>query len=91
MTVVVWGSTATLTAGNPEVQDKIGELLASGVHVSACKACADQLGVRDKLLSLGIEVKYLGPAADADNQIRRAASDGLIRRGRADSTLVPER
>ena len=46
VTVVVWGSTATLTAGNPEVQDKIGELLASGVHVSACKACADQLGVR---------------------------------------------
>ena len=60
VTVVVWGSTATLVAENPEVQEKIKELLSSGVHVSACKACADQLGVRDKLLSVGIEVKYWG-------------------------------
>jgi hypothetical protein len=28
--------------------------------ISACKACADQLGVTDKLETMGIEVKYWG-------------------------------
>lgn len=31
-----------------------------GVKVSACIACADQLGVTDKLRELGIEVKGWG-------------------------------
>lgn len=34
--------------------------MADGVIVTACKACADQLGVRSELKSLGIEVKYWG-------------------------------
>jgi len=32
----------------------------AGVKVSACKACADQLGMTETLHSLGIEVKYWG-------------------------------
>ena len=28
--------------------------------MSACKACADQLGVSEKLTELGVEVKYWG-------------------------------
>ena len=35
-------------------------MLSAGVTVSACKACADQLGVTDALSELGIEVKYWG-------------------------------
>jgi len=34
--------------------------LEAGIHVSACKACADQLGVSDNLKELGIEVIYWG-------------------------------
>jgi hypothetical protein len=34
--------------------------MAAGVHVTACKACADQLGVTEKLEKLDIEVKYWG-------------------------------
>ena len=60
MTVIIWGSTAKLTAENPDIQAKINELSAAGVEFSACKACADQLGATEKLIGLGIEVKYWG-------------------------------
>jgi hypothetical protein len=35
-------------------------LLRAGVKVSACRACADQLGVTELLESLGIEVILWG-------------------------------
>ncbi len=60
ITIVIWGSPAKLTGENAEIQFKIKELLAAGVKISACKACADELGVTEKLLALGIEVKYWG-------------------------------
>lgn len=60
ITVVIWGSTAKLAVENPDTQAKIKELLAAGVKVSACKACADQLGVTETLQALGSEVKYWG-------------------------------
>jgi hypothetical protein len=35
-------------------------LLDGGVEFSACKACADELGVTERLEALGIEVIYWG-------------------------------
>ena len=32
----------------------------AGVKFSACKACAEQLGTTEKLLEMGVEVKYWG-------------------------------
>ena len=60
VTIIIWGSPTKLVAENSEVQKKVAEALAAGVKLSACKACADQLGVTDKLLDLGIEVKFWG-------------------------------
>ncbi|MGO9566959.1 MAG: DsrE family protein [Desulfomonilaceae bacterium] len=60
ITIVIWGSTARLTSENVEVRSRIKELLSAGVKVSACKACADELGVTEKLVTLGIEVKFWG-------------------------------
>lgn len=60
VTIIIWGSTAKLAGENAEIQSKIKELSAAGVKFSACKACADQLGVTGNLLGLGIEVKYWG-------------------------------
>lgn len=60
ITIVIWGSTAKLAGENPDIQKKLKELIAGGVQVSACKACADAMGVTEKLKSLGIEVKYWG-------------------------------
>jgi hypothetical protein len=60
VTLIVWGRTAKLTAESQTVQMIIKDLLATGVHVSACKACSDQLGVTDTLNEIGIETKYWG-------------------------------
>jgi hypothetical protein len=60
VTIVIWGSTAKLAAENGEIQSRIKELSAAGVKFSACRACADELGVTDKLSAQGIEVKYWG-------------------------------
>jgi hypothetical protein len=60
VTVIIWGSPAKLVGEDAAIQSKVKELLAAGVKFSACKACADQLGVTEKLESLRIEVKYWG-------------------------------
>ena len=60
VTLIVWGATTKLVSENIEIQNKIKEALKAGVHITACKACADQLGVSDKLEELGIEVIYWG-------------------------------
>ena len=60
VTLIIWGSPARLSAENDEIREKIKQLIAAGVHVTACKACADQLGVTEVLEKEGIEVKYWG-------------------------------
>ena len=60
VTIIIWGSPAKLIAENTEIQETIKLLLDSRVHFSACKACADQLGVTEVLEGIGIEVKFWG-------------------------------
>ncbi len=60
VTIIIWGATAQLVAEDSDIQDLVAGALNAGVHVTACKACADQIGVGDKLKALGVEVKYWG-------------------------------
>ena len=60
ITLIVWGATAKLVSEDSNLQQKIREAIDAGVRITACRACADQLGVVDALLSLGIEVKNWG-------------------------------
>ena len=60
VTLIVWGKPSQLIAENEKIQEQIKENIEVGVKVSACKACADQLGVTEKLEELGIETKYWG-------------------------------
>ena len=60
VTLVIWGAPAKLSAENAVIQGKIKEALDAGVHVTACKACADQLGVTEILEKMDVEVKYWG-------------------------------
>ena len=60
VTIIVWGATAPLVAENIDIQKKVKEAQEKGVHLIACKACADQLGVTESLENLGIEVDYTG-------------------------------
>ena len=60
VTLIVWGAPIKLVSENSDIQSKVKEALEAGVHITACKACADQLGVTDDLERLGIEVIYWG-------------------------------
>lgn len=60
VTLIVWGATVNLVCENEMIQKEIQNAMAVGVHVTACKACADQLGATEKLKGMGIEVKYWG-------------------------------
>ena len=60
VTVIIWGATAKLAAENALIQDKLKTAQAAGVRFTACKACADQLDVIEKLEGMGVEVKYWG-------------------------------
>jgi hypothetical protein len=42
------------------LQTAVKAMMADGVVIKACKACADSYGVSDDLAALGIEVKYMG-------------------------------
>ena len=60
VTLIVWGATAKLVSEDENIQKMVKKALDAGVHISACKACADQLGVTETLEKLNIEVKYWG-------------------------------
>jgi hypothetical protein len=58
--VIIWGASAKLVAANTRVQSEILEMINQGVHVEACKECSDRAGVTERLIKLGIDVKYMG-------------------------------
>ena len=59
--LIVWGATAKLLAENEGIQRYLKTFQEAGGTVSACKRCAEELGVLDKLEALdGIEILYIG-------------------------------
>ena len=60
VTLIIWGAPTKLVSEDDNIQKLIKEALEAGVHITACKACADQLGVTETLEKLNIEVKYWG-------------------------------
>ncbi len=60
VTLIIWGAPAKLVSEDDNIQKMVKEALEAGVHITACKACADQLGVTETLEKLNIEVKYWG-------------------------------
>jgi hypothetical protein len=60
VSLIIWGATVKLVCENKKIQELIEEAQYAGIHVSACKACSDQLGVTDVLDELRIETVYQG-------------------------------
>ena len=58
--VIIWGASAKYAANDKSIQNLLAQMMKDGINVSACKACADQLGVGTHLANIGIEVKYWG-------------------------------
>jgi len=52
VTLIIWGATAQLVSQDANIQKKVKEALDKGVHITACKACTEQLGVTEALEKL---------------------------------------
>ena len=65
VTLIVWGPSARLLAGDKDLQDRVKAMMRDGVKVQACVSCANSYGVAPVLKKLGIEVKGMGkPLSD---------------------------
>ncbi|MBT3575847.1 MAG: DsrE family protein [Candidatus Marinimicrobia bacterium] len=58
--ILIWGGSTKLALDDQEVQDRIVELIDSGVSVEACRACAAEYGASQALKQLGVNVRYTG-------------------------------
>ena len=60
VTIVIWGPSAVLACEDADIQKLIKNAIDNGVKMDACKACSDMYGLSDKLIDLGVDVKYAG-------------------------------
>lgn len=60
MNVIIWGASAKLVGSDTQVQSEVIEMINQGVQVEACKECCDRAAVTDRLIKLGIKVRYMG-------------------------------
>ena len=60
ITFIIWGPSSKLLSTDKELQDYLKKMKDEGIILKACKACADQYEVSDKLTELGVTVKYMG-------------------------------
>jgi hypothetical protein len=59
--IIVWGATTKLLCESAAMQRLLQRFMDEGGQTSACKRCAENLGVLDKLEAIeGIKVYYIG-------------------------------
>jgi hypothetical protein len=58
--LIIWGPSSKLLSEDNELQSSIEAMLKQKIKIVACKACSDSYGITDKLISLNIDVKYMG-------------------------------
>jgi hypothetical protein len=60
VTVMIWGGSSKLAADDPDIKEHLKKLRDSGIRVIACKQCALNYAVVEKLEAQGIEVFFTG-------------------------------
>lgn len=60
ITLLVWGPSSKLLSEDKELQDYVKTMLDNGIHILACKGCADLYEVSDQLEQIGVTVRYTG-------------------------------
>jgi hypothetical protein len=60
ITLIIWGPSARLVAGDQVIQKELDFLLQSGINVEACQGCTEAYKVTDKIRALGITVRFMG-------------------------------
>ncbi len=58
--LIVWGPSTALLAKDAGVQAELKSMIADGVKVEACLACADRYKATEDLRKMGVDVKYMG-------------------------------
>ena len=58
--LIIWGPSAKLAAGDKDIHRQLQDVMDSGITTEACQACTDAYRVTEKLLSLGITVRFMG-------------------------------
>ncbi|MFI3250277.1 MAG: DsrE family protein [Eubacteriales bacterium] len=58
--IIIWGASTKLVATDKTIQKNIKKAKETGVKISACLACASELGVVQELEALNIDVRYMG-------------------------------
>jgi hypothetical protein len=58
--LLIWGSSSKLVSADKEVQDYIQSMQKEGVRIIACRQCAENFNVVEKLEKQNIEVFYTG-------------------------------
>lgn len=61
VTVIVWGATVKLLAESEELQKEMNEAREYGVTFTGCIACAEELGLTEKMKRLGVDLYKWGP------------------------------
>jgi hypothetical protein len=60
VTLVIWGPSARVLVADESLQSGIRQIMGCGVRVMACRKCAENYGIQDWLLAMGIESIYIG-------------------------------
>jgi hypothetical protein len=60
VTLLIWGGSGKLLAGDEEARTQIAKMQEGGVEVIACRRCAEIQGIVEELEALGIRVFYTG-------------------------------
>ncbi|MEI7662381.1 MAG: DsrE family protein [Bacteroidota bacterium] len=58
--LIIWGPSAILMANDPDIHRQLTDVLDSDITVEACQACTDAYCVTEKLLGMGISIRYMG-------------------------------
>ncbi len=58
--VIIWGGSQKIVSTNLKVQKRVKLMISQGIHVCACKKCAEDLNVKENLEALNINVIYTG-------------------------------
>ena len=60
ITLLIWGPSGKLLTEDEELQEYVKNMKNEGIHLLACKGCADMYGISEKLEALGVTVRYTG-------------------------------
>ena len=58
--LMIWGPSIKLAAGDAEVQERLKQMQATGVTMSACIVCTDDYDATEALAGLGIDNTHTG-------------------------------